>query len=68
MSILPKVALTEKTTAGSLKVLPLSCGELEAACLMIYHREKWLSSSLRSFMDLARDELKKAYQGSITDE
>jgi len=35
---------------------------------MIWHREKWLSPSLRSFMDLARDELKKAYRGSITDE
>jgi hypothetical protein len=35
---------------------------------MIWHREKWLSPSLRSFMDLALDELKKAYRGSITDE
>jgi len=68
VSILPRVALTEKTAAGSLKILPLSGDELEVACLMIWHREKWLSSSLRSFMDLARDELKKAYQGSITDE
>jgi hypothetical protein len=31
VQILPKVALTEKTAAGSLKTLPLSGGELEAA-------------------------------------
>jgi DNA-binding transcriptional LysR family regulator len=62
LSILPMIALSEKSTAERLRILPFDGGELETACLMIRHREKWLSPSLRSFMDLARNELKKVYR------
>jgi DNA-binding transcriptional LysR family regulator len=62
LSILPLAALAEKPPTGSVRILPLQGGELEVACLMIWHRQKWLSPSLRSFMDIARDELEKAYR------
>jgi DNA-binding transcriptional LysR family regulator len=62
LSILPLAVLAEKPPTGKIRILPLQDGELEVACLMIWHRQKWISPTLRSFMDLARNELKKAYR------
>jgi DNA-binding transcriptional LysR family regulator len=42
---------------GTLVVLPWDM-ELETALLMVWHRDKWLSPSLRDFMETARKVLK----------
>jgi DNA-binding transcriptional LysR family regulator len=62
LSILPLAAMAEKRPTGRVRILPLQDGELEVACLMIWHRQKWISPTLRSFMDISRDELMKAYR------
>lgn len=57
LTILPVEAAREELAAGTLAALPWSDGPLEAAVLMLWHKDKWISPALRDFMDLCRRRL-----------
>lgn len=53
-TVLPEAAARQEIEAGVFKELAWAGGELEAAVLMLRHKDKWLSPALAGFMDLAR--------------
>lgn len=55
VTVLPEVAVRAEVAAGSLVVLPWSEGPLEAAVLMIRHKDKWISPTLAGFMRLCQE-------------
>lgn len=57
VTILPLEAARAELAAGTLAALPWSEGPLEAAVLMLWHRDKWISPALGDFMDLCRARL-----------
>jgi DNA-binding transcriptional LysR family regulator len=57
ISILPKIAVAKDIAAGRLAVLPWADGEFEVATLMIWHKDKWLSPTLTSFIEITREVL-----------
>lgn len=59
LTILPEMAAAEETAQGRLKALSWAREPLEAALLMIWHRDRWLSPSLSAFMDLIRENLRQ---------
>jgi DNA-binding transcriptional LysR family regulator len=54
VAIIPEISVREEIQRGSLAVLPWADGPMESAVLMIWHKDKWLSPTLRAFMDEAR--------------
>lgn len=61
ITILPEVSVAEDIERGKLISLAWEEGKLEVAVLMIYSKGRWLSPTLRAFMEIAR----KALKGSL---
>lgn len=55
VTITPEISVRKEVKEGSLVVLPWDEGPLETAILMIWHKDKWQSPTLRAFMDAARE-------------
>ncbi len=64
VTILPGIAVKEEATRGSIAILPWTGDALETGILMIWHREKWISPVLQTFMDLMREEIGRQVQGT----
>ncbi len=54
VTVLPEVAAADEVSRGRLVVLPWTEGKIEVAILMIWFRERWVSTTLRAFMDVTR--------------
>lgn len=54
LTVAPRSAVAGHLRRGELKALAWPEGGLEAAALMIHHRDKWLSPALGRFMDCVR--------------
>ncbi len=54
ISILPRLSVAGHLSAGHLVELSLSDDVLETAILMITHKDKWISPTLRAFMEAFR--------------
>ena len=59
LTLIPKVAVSHEINTKKLMALPWSDGDFEVAQLMIWHRDKWLSPVLKSFMDITRNLVKE---------
>lgn len=57
VAILPAIAVRDELAKKSVSVLPWSDNPLETGLLMIWHREKWISPALKTFMGLMREAL-----------
>lgn len=57
LTILPRAAVAGELASGKLMALAWPPGGWEVAILMIWHRQKWLSPTLRAFMEEARQAL-----------
>ena len=55
ISLLPRMAAAPLVAQGRLGVIPWPEEGLEVACLMIHHRDKWISPALDRFMEYARE-------------
>ena len=55
VSIMPEIAVREDISKGRLAALKWDENPLETAVLMIWHEEKWISPSLKAFMDMAEE-------------
>ena len=57
ISILPEIAVSQELDAGKMASINWSEGVLEVGLLMIWSREKWLSPSLTTFMEMTRESM-----------
>ncbi|HAK60104.1 MAG TPA: LysR family transcriptional regulator [Nitrospiraceae bacterium] len=63
VAMMPMMAIKQELAEKTLAILPWSQEKLETAILMIWHKDKWLSPALLSFMDIVRAELKSLDSG-----
>lgn len=61
IAVLPEVSVAEDISHGRLKVLAWTEGKLEVANLMIWYKDRWLSPSLKAFMEVAKEILTGIY-------
>jgi DNA-binding transcriptional LysR family regulator len=61
IAVLPEVSVAEDISHGRLKVLAWTEGKLEVANLMVWYKNRWLSPSLKAFMEVAREILTGIY-------
>ena len=54
VSVLPEISVAEEARNKRLVILPWSEGGIEVAILMIWYKDKWMSPTLRAFMDVTR--------------
>ena len=54
ITVLPEVSVSEEIKKRKLTRLPWEEGRLEVAVLMIWSKERWLSPTLKAFMDVIR--------------
>ena len=55
ISVLPEIAVSEEISEGKLIALPWEEGSLEVASLMIWYKDRWLSPTLKVFMEATKD-------------
>jgi DNA-binding transcriptional LysR family regulator len=58
ITILPEVSIAQDIAQGRLATLAWEEEKLEVALLMIWYKDRWLSPTLSSFMDIVREILK----------
>ncbi len=58
VTMIPEITVRDEIQRGELSILPWDEEPMETAVLMIWHKEKWLSPSLRAFMEVARSVIK----------
>jgi DNA-binding transcriptional LysR family regulator len=61
LTVLPEIAIREEMATGRLVALPWAEGALEVAVLMIWHKERWVSPTLKAFMETTREVLSEDY-------
>ena len=59
IALLPEMAIKGELERGELIALPWGLSEIRFATQMLWHQEKWISPSMRAFIELARSVLKK---------
>ncbi len=57
ITIIPRVAVEKEISRGQLAIIPWSEGEIEIALLMIQYKEKWISPTMKAFMNVVREVL-----------
>ncbi|MFZ5447043.1 MAG: LysR family transcriptional regulator [Thermodesulfobacteriota bacterium] len=60
ITVIPEIAVAEEVAAQKLVILPWTEGPIEVALLMIWYRDRWLSPTLRAFMEVAKRVLAQA--------
>jgi len=54
ITIIPEIFVRDEIRSGNLHVIPWPDTALEKAVLMIWHKDKWISPTLKAFMETAR--------------
>lgn len=54
ISVLPETAIADEVAQGKIMVLPWSEGAFDVAILMIWYRDRWVSPTLKAFMEATR--------------
>ncbi|MFZ2445605.1 MAG: LysR family transcriptional regulator [Syntrophobacteraceae bacterium] len=63
IAVLPEVTVREDISHARLAALPWAEETLEVATLMIWYRDRWLSPTLKAFMEVTREVLAEVYEG-----
>ena len=58
IALLPEMAIKGEVERGELIAIPWDLSEIRFATQMLWHQEKWISPSMRVFIELARSVLK----------
>jgi DNA-binding transcriptional LysR family regulator len=61
ITILPDAAVSEDVEAGRLARLPWEEGDLDVSVLMIWSKTRWVSPTLTTFMEIARNALRACH-------
>lgn len=59
ITILPLAAVKTELETGTLAAINWRGPDLQTNCYLVYHKEKWLSHAIRSFIKLVRERLLK---------
>jgi DNA-binding transcriptional LysR family regulator len=59
ITVLPLAAVKEELDAGTLVALPWQGPEIQTNASLVYHKDKWLSHAIRSFIKLVQERLLK---------
>jgi DNA-binding transcriptional LysR family regulator len=54
ITVLPEIAVAAEVARKKLVILPWSEGKIEVALLMICYRDRWISPTLKAFMDITK--------------
>jgi DNA-binding transcriptional LysR family regulator len=54
VTLIPQITVRGEIDRGELSILPWEDEYMETAVLMIWHKAKWLSPSLKAFIDISR--------------
>ncbi len=65
ITILPEVAVSEDLETGALARLRWEEGDLQVSVLMIWCKARWVSPTLRAFIDITREKLASSLRRSI---
>jgi DNA-binding transcriptional LysR family regulator len=55
VTVLPEIAVAEEVARKQLVILPWSEDKIEVALLMIWYRDRWVSPTLKAFMDVTKN-------------
>ncbi len=58
VTMIPLMAVSQELAENRLSVLPMPENNLEIAILMIWHKDKWISPTLRAFMETIKEVMK----------
>ncbi len=58
VTMIPMMSVEKEIAQKKLKMLPWAEEKLETAVLMIWHKDKWISPTLRAFMDTVKEVMK----------
>jgi DNA-binding transcriptional LysR family regulator len=58
VAMIPMMSVKQEISQNKLMILPWSEEKLETGILMIWHKDKWLSPTLRVFMDTVKEVMK----------
>jgi DNA-binding transcriptional LysR family regulator len=61
VTVLPEIAVRDDVAQKKLVILPWSEGKIDVALLMIWYRDKWISPTLRAFMEVSKKITAQAY-------
>lgn len=59
VTVLPEIAVCEEVARNQLVLLPWSEGRIEVALLMIWYGERWVSPTLKAFMEVTKKALER---------
>jgi len=59
ITVLPLASVKNELDAGTLVALPWQSPEFQINAFLVYHKEKWLSPTIRSFIKLVQERLAK---------
>lgn len=65
VTVLPEISIAREISRGRIVALPWEEDCLEVALLMIWCKDRWLSPTLRAFMETAREVLKGIEQDNL---
>jgi DNA-binding transcriptional LysR family regulator len=60
ITILPEIAVAEEVARKRLVILPWSEGKIDVATLMIWYRDRWISPTMKAFMEVTKKVMAQA--------
>ncbi len=66
ITVLPEIAVAQEVAEKRLVVLPWSEGKIEVATLMVWYRDRWISPTLKAFMEVTKQVMPRIPVPSIS--
>jgi DNA-binding transcriptional LysR family regulator len=60
ITVLPEIAAAEEVAQKKLVVLPWSEGKIDVAILMVWYRNRWISPTMKAFMEVTKKAMAQA--------
>ena len=60
ITFLPEIAVAEEVAQKKLVILPWSEGKIDVALLLIWYRDRWISPTMKAFMEVTKKAMAQA--------
>jgi DNA-binding transcriptional LysR family regulator len=60
ITVLPEIAVAEEVAQKRLVILPWAEGKIDVATLMIWYRDRWISPTMKAFMEVTKKVMAQA--------
>jgi DNA-binding transcriptional LysR family regulator len=60
ITVLPEIAVAEEVAQKKLVILPWSEGKIDVAVLMVWYRDRWISPTMKAFMEVTKKAMGQA--------